>query len=552
MLAELRIRDLLLIADLSLSFSPGFNVLTGETGAGKSLIAQAVSLLLGRRAEGELVRRGAETAEVEGLFVVADEPAVRERLLAAGLPASDELLVRRVIPADGRQRCFLNGRLASLPLLAELARDLASFAGQHEHLALLEPSRQRDILDDFGRLAADREEMARLHAAAVEASGRLSDLREREKDRAQRLDWLLFRLREIEALAPAPDELDTLAREIERLRHLGFLLLTARRAVDELYERDGAVFERLGALARDLRRAVEHDGTFGGPAGTVEEAAALIAEVARGLRDYGAGEETAPERLDELAGRRAALEALVRKHGMPLPEILASKEGLATEAAELARFPEALSEAEATLARALSASRHRAEALTEARRRAGGKLAKAVTAELRDLAMPGAAFRVDLRAEAREPGPLGFDVVEFSVALNPGEGAHPLRTTASGGELSRLMLALRRALAGVGPVGTHVFDEVDAGIGGAQAALVGRKLREVSSHHQVLCITHLPQIAGLADEHFLVAKLVGDGRTATTVRRLTADERVEEIARMLGGETLTDRTRAAARELLRR
>jgi DNA repair protein RecN (Recombination protein N) len=552
MLAELRVRDLLLIADVSLAFSPGFNVLTGETGAGKSLIAQAVSLLLGRRVEGEIVRRGAQAAEVEGLFVIADEPEVREKLLAAGLPGGDELLVRRVIPADGRQRCFLNGRLASLPLLSDLARELASFAGQHEHLALLDPSRQRDILDDFGRLTADREEMGRLHSAVAEASGRLHGLREKAKDRAQRLDWLSFCLREIEALDPAPDELDLIGREIERLRHLEFLLSTARRAVDELYERDGSISEQLGALARDLGKAAGHDGTFAGPARGVEEAAALIAEVARELRSYGAGEENAPRRLEELADRRVALEALVRKHGMPLPDILALKEGLASEAAELAHFPEALAGAERALEDARTAARRRAEALSAARRRAGEQLAKAVVSELEGLAMPGADFRVDLRSGEGEPGPTGLDTVEFCVSLNPGEGAHPLRTTASGGELSRLMLALRGALSGVGPVGTSIFDEVDAGIGGAQAALVGKKLREVSAHHQVICITHLPQIAGLAEEHFLVRKQVEEGRTLTTVRRLSGAERVEEIARMLGGEILTDRTRAAARELLRR
>ncbi len=552
MLVEFRVRDLVLIEDLSLALAPGLNVLTGETGAGKSLVAQAVGLLLGRKAEPDIVRRGAEAAEVEGLFDVSDEPAVKESLAHAGLPAGDELLVRRIVPAEGRQRCFLNGRLASLPLLSEIAHHLASFAGQHEHLSLLEPARQRDLLDARGALEGRRAEMSRLAAAATAAAARLEGLRAKDRDRAARLDYLSYQLKEIEDLSPAPDELESLAREAERLRHLAFLVETARRAVDGLYEGEGAAYERLSGLARDLERAAQHDPSLAAPARAIADAAAAVEETARSLAGYGAEEEDAPGRLETVEARRAALEALTRKHGLPLPEVLRRKDEIAAEVADLGRYEEALAEAESALAAAREAARSCAEALSESRRRAASSLSAAVTAECRDLAMAGASFKVQVAREEGEPGPAGFDAVEFLVALNPGEGAHPLRRVASGGELSRLMLAVRQALSGVGPKGTYVFDEVDAGVGGAQAALVGRKLRDVGRHHQVICITHLPQIAGLADTHFAVRKKVEGGRTQTSVLSLRADERVEEIARMIGGETVSDRTRAAARDLMRR
>ncbi len=550
MLVRLRVKDLVLIEDLDLELGPGFHVLTGETGAGKSLVAAAVGLLLGWKAGSGAVRRGAREAEVEGLFDISDEPAVRERLRAAGLPSDDELVIRRVIPADGRQRAYVNGRLSSRAVLLSLAGDLASVASQREHHALLEPARQLALLDAYGDLEPELREMARLAARAAAARERWEALRAREQDRARRLDYLSFELREIEEIDPRPGELEELAREADRLRHREALLAAARGAADDLYEGEGSVFERLGARSRDLRSVARHDPSLEEDALRLEEAAELVAETARRLAGYGEGVEADPERLEEIEARRAALSDLLRKHGTDLEGLLARREEIAAEVADLSRYRESRERARREMDEARAEARDRAASLTAARKRAAAGLGRAVTAELRSLALGEARFSVRISSREGEPGPAGSDDVEFLVALNPGEGTHPLREAASGGELSRLMLAVRRALAGVGPVGTYVFDEVDAGIGGATAAAVGAKLAETARHHQVVAITHLPQIAGRAHVHHVVEKITRAGRTVTRVRRLSEEERVSEIARMLSGGASGEHSLAAARELL--
>jgi DNA repair protein RecN (Recombination protein N) len=548
MLVELKVRDLVLIERLDLTLAPGMNVLTGETGAGKSLVAAAMDLLLGRRAASELVRRGAAEAEIEGLFDVSDEPAVRARLADAGLPDSQELLVRRVVPADGRNRCYLNGRLSSLGVLGSLADGLANVSSQHEHHALLDPASQLDVLDGFGALAPRARRMGELHSAALIARERLERLRKDERDRAKRLDYLAFQVREIDEVAPQPDELERLEREMGLLRHKEQLLDTARRSADELYEADGSIYERLGALARAVTEATRIDPSLAEDARELEEATALVEDAARRLSAYERGISGDPDRLAVLEERCDVLRRLARKHGTDLAGVIAARASLATEMDALAHYEEALAEAGAEVARTESAAVEWAKALTRDRRKAARRLSPAVTRELADLSFEGASFEVSL--EPAQMGPAGADQVEFLTALNPGEGAHPLRKVASGGELSRLMLAVKRALAGVGPVGTYIFDEVDAGIGGAVASAVGRKLADVARHHQVVCITHLPQIAAFASAHFRVSKATRGGRTVTVVTRLEREERVEELARMLGGERITSRTREAAEELL--
>jgi DNA repair protein RecN (Recombination protein N) len=550
MLVHLHVRDLVLIEALDLPLAAGFNVLTGETGAGKSLVATAVGLLLGRKISGDVVRRGAKEAEVEGLFDISDEPRIKAALEAAGLPVSDELLIRRILPAEGRQRAFVNGRLASLALLVDLARDLASFAGQHEHLALLDAARQLELVDAFGKLEPEVARMTELAGEAAAALGRLTALREKERDRAQRLDYLAFQLKEIDELAPQPDEIDTLATEAERLRHLTDLLGAARRAVDDLYETDGSVYERLSAHAREIEHAAEHDPELQPEAENLLAAATEVEEAARRLGAYGEGLAPDPDRLDEVIERLELLKSLERKHGLDLAGVLLRRDEIEAEVGDLSRYEEALSEATGARDRAATLALEHAGRLTAARKKAGTALAKDIRRELEALKLAGADFRVERFPSGDEPGPTGLDRVEFVVSLNPGEGIHPLREVASGGELSRMMLAIRRALAGVGPVGTYVFDEVDAGVGGAEAALVGKMLGEVARHHQVICITHLPQIAGLSTAHFRVVKARENDRTVTSVAPLDPNERIEELARMLSGECPTDRARAAAVDLM--
>ncbi len=549
MLSSLRVRDLVLIDELDLTLSSKFNVLTGETGAGKSLAATAVDLLLGRRGSQELVRRGCEEAEVEGLFDISDEPEVKAKLAEAGLPTDDELLIRRVIPAKGKHKCFVNGRLSSLGVLAYLAEGLAKITSQHEQHSLSDPTSRLSMLDGFGNLAEDVEEMGRLFDLLEESQKKLDELNSRERDRLSRLDYLQFQLEEITRISPQLNETADIETELSKLKSLDFLKTAVSRSREVLYDGDDAIFEKLSAIATVLEDASKRDQSLQQSAESLVDAAASIEDTSRFLSKYERGLESDPDRLAELEERREALNSLCRKHGTDLNGILKLKEEFSKEIEELMGFEESRNEAEKQAEECLKQSTFFAEKLSKARKKAATSLSKAVVKELGDLLFAKAGFEAIVDSN-RALQRTGLDAVEFMVALNPGEGAHPLQKTASGGELSRLMLAIKRALAGVGPVGTYIFDEVDSGIGGPTASAVGRKLKEVSNSHQVICITHLPQIAGMADAHFFVSKKEEAGRTATVIRKLIGADRVEELARMLAGDKVTDKTRAAAKELI--
>jgi DNA repair protein RecN (Recombination protein N) len=549
MLSSLRVRDLVLIDELDLVLSPTFNVLTGETGAGKSLVATAVDLLLGRRGSQELVRRGREEAEVEGLFDISDEPDIKGRLFEAGLPVDDELLIRRVIPAKGKHKCYVNGRLSSLGVLSQLAEGLAKMTSQHEQHSLSDPASRLSLLDGFGKLSPITDDMSRLFDELEEARAALDALNSRERDRASRLDYLKFQSEEIDRVSPQPSELADIETELSKLKALDLLKSVTSQAQEVLYDGDEAVFEKLSSMSSALKDAAQRDETLLTSAETLADAAASVEDIARFLSKYERSLEADPDKLAELDERRETLSLLCRKHGTDIDGLIAMKAEFAEEIATLEGFEEARGEAEKKLAHCQERAHTVATKLSKERKKTGKTLAAAVIKELGDLMFAKAGFEVEIDSE-RPLSRTGKDMVEFLAALNPGEGAHPIQKTASGGELSRLMLAVKRALAGVGPVGTYIFDEVDAGIGGPTASAVGRKLKEVSLCHQVICITHLPQIAGMADAHFFVSKKQEQGRTATAISRLNDAERVEELSRMLGGDKVTDKTRAAARELL--
>ena len=550
MLAHLRVRDLVLIDVLDIDLSPKFNVLTGETGAGKSLVATAVDLLLGRRAAGEMVRRGCEEAEVEGIFDITDEPEVKTRLENAGLPEEDELLIRRVIPAKGRHKCYVNGRLASLGLLSHLAEGLARVTSQHEQLTLSEPQSRLTILDGFGGLFDIAQEMSDRFEAFTDAETSLKSLQEKERDRAGRLDYLKYQLDEINRIAPTSGELEVIEQDVAKLKHQAQLSETSIRAIDDLYEGNRAAFELITASANALEDMSRHDPALAPCAESLSDAAAVVEDVARTLSRYERTLSADPQQLDELIERQEALKNLTRKHGMPLDDIIEEASKLEAEIATLEAYDVAMSDARQLVDRTRLAALDFAKSLSKKRKQAAKKLSKRVVSELQDLMFNGPDFEVRIESDEKTLGKSGVDQVGFYVALNPGEGAHPIQKTASGGELSRLMLAIKRAVAGVGPVGTYIFDEVDSGIGGPVASAVGRKLKEVAACHQVICITHLPQIAGMADYHLFVSKREENGRTATDIAPLSKTARVEELARMLAGDQVTAKTRAAAKELI--
>jgi len=551
MLRELRIRDFAIIESLELEFAPGLTILSGETGAGKSILIDALALALGSRSSAEMIRTSAEQAEVEALFSLEDAAPARACLEAQEL-AQEEVLVRRLVSRSGRHRLWVNGRLATLGALFDLGRRLVDIYGQHEYQTLLQPEHHLELLDAFGghgrALLAYQQAFARFQALKEE-QGRL---RKSEAEKKERQEFLQFRIREIERVRPRPGEDEELRSERERLRHAEQLHAAAREGTDKLYEGEAAVVEALRALGRKLLAAAAHDAALQAPAEQIVSAATQLEECARELRAYADRIEADPERLIQVDDRLAELQRLKRKYGEKVEDILGLLESSRRELEGLTKSEERLAELEQELAQAREECLGLGKKLSLKRREAGERLARRVEEELKRLAMEKTGFEARLLPlPGEEPlGAAGLEQVEFFLSPNPGEELKPLARIASGGELSRIMLALRTILAAPGGVSTLVFDEVDAGIGGATAEVVGRKLKELAREHQVLCVTHLPQIACYADHHYRVSKAREKGRTLTAVKRLEPEERVEELSRMLGGVQITEKTRAHAREMM--
>ncbi len=561
MLCTLAVRQFAIIEQLEVALGPGLNVVTGETGAGKSILVHALQLVLGGRARPDAVRTGAEEAEIEALFSLDDEPDARARLAAHGLPSDGEVVIRRVLSANGRTRAFVNGRLTTLAQLTSLASGLVDLSSQHEHHTLADATTHLGWLDAFAR----HEPLVEAARAGWEAAAEADRLR-REfgtalAARAEREELVRFQLAEIDRIAPQPGEEAQMRADIERLRHAGALADTTGSVESLLQSGESAIGPQLARAVSELRGAARRDPRLATVADQVESAHRELEDAAHELGRYAAGITLDPEQLERTEARLHALSRLSRRFGGDLDAVLAQRAALS---AELALFDDA----DATVARSERATRAATEValaaarqLSASRSEAALALGAAITGELHSLAMGGARVEVALlpltggealAAAGVSLGPLGMDRAEFLIAPNPGEDPRPLRRVASGGELSRSLLAIKRVLAGLGPVGTYVFDEVDTGVGGAVADVIGRKLAEVGRHHQVICITHQPQIAAWGTHQFQVAKGVAEGRTVSSIRRLSAPERIDELARMLAGEVVTEAARRAAAELLGR
>ncbi len=577
MLQELRVENLLLIDRAELALAPGLNVVTGETGAGKTLLAQALDLLLGGRAGSGVVRAGAAEAYVEGVFSIPPELADLE-LLPTG--AEEIVLARRVWP-DGRTRAYVCGRSATVADLRELGSALLAFYGQHEHRKLMLAAVQLDVLDGFcGEAVSDlRARVGDAHARVLVVEARETDLRELAAGRERELDLLAFELDEIESVAPSEDEASELAVERERLRHLETLRGAAFGGAEAISpeDGDGGAAELLASAAAQLSAAAEIDPEL---AGLAERVAALgyeVQDAGVALRSYVAALEASPGRLEEIEERMALFARLERKHGGGIAEVLAHAERCRARRDELERAEIALAEVEASLAEARADLDRLAGELSSRRREAAPALAAAVRERLAELAMPDAEFEVDVRPRPDGCGARGADEVSLVIAPNPGMPAGPLREIASGGELSRVMLAILSVAHGGGGAGSPggagscrvagssggagssrgaggpllVFDEVDAGIGGHTARAVGEHLRALAEGRQIVCITHLPQVAAMADRHFTIAKDTAAVPTRTTVSTLAGDEVVGELVRMLGAAEGDRAASRHARQLLR-
>jgi len=587
MLTQLHVRNLAVIAEAAVELGPGLNVLTGETGAGKSIVVDSLTLLAGSRAVSELIRTGADTLTVTGVFA-PETDGWRAVLAEAGVGADgeadgDEILVRREISRAGRNRVFVNDQPTTLRLLADLAPHLLRIHGQREELGLVDPELQRVWLDRSGGAEA-RELTARVEAAFAEADelgSRLARAAGDERARLERLDLLLFQARELAAAGLVPGEEAELTAERDVLRNLEAITRALGGAYGLLYEEDGAAAERLARAAEMLEGVREWEPAAAAGAAELEEVRVRVEELARDLGRRLDGLDAEPGRLDQVESRLAQLERLLRKYGVTTAaELIARAAGVDAELAELETDAEGRDELEARFAGALAAYREAALELSAARARWGERLAAAIEAELADLGLGKArlAFALERRERGGSPltvpaapsesgggggeaavdyGPHGVDQVVLLFAPNPGEAPRALSLIASGGELSRIYLALQLAAGGAAEGGedgarrpTLVFDEVDTGIGGAQAAALGRKLQRLAGDSQILVVTHLPQVASYGDHHLKVAKEVRGERTFTRVERLGEAARAEEVARMLAGVETTDLSLSHARDLI--
>ncbi len=566
MLADLRVRSFAVIEDLEIAFEPGFNVITGETGAGKTMLMRALGLILGGRGDGDLVRDGESEAEIEALFTGSGIAPALALLGDESRPASEssELTVRRVIGARGRQRAFVDDRLVATARLGELAERLAHVYGQHEHQTLLRPETARlhlDAADGLDELAAT---MAARHRALVELEARLEAGRAGAEGLAARRELLTFQLQELGRAALRDGELEELEREREVLRHAERLRAAAAEAEQALYEQEGAVLAVVTRTSQRLAALAELDPELGTVAQLLDEARPVLEDAGRRAGARARAISADPERLEQVEERIAALQRLARKHACAPAELPARRLDLERALAELRDGAVDVGELETRLDAAAAAAWQAADALTTARAKAAPALARRITAELGELALGGAQIALALEPvtptagtpsrHVREDRALtanGTERVTWLFASNPGEPPRPLAKVASGGELSRIMLAIKAATAATTDVPTLLFDEVDAGIGGAVAETVGRKLATLAAKRQVICITHLPQIAACADHHFVMRKRAAQGRSRSSADRLSDAERVEELARMLAGVTITKEARRHAAELRR-
>jgi DNA repair protein RecN (Recombination protein N) len=557
MLKLLRINNIAIINELELEFGPGLTLLTGETGAGKSILIDALGLLFGARASPELIRTGEERAIVEGVF--ESNPAARAAE-ARGLPADgDEVVLRREVHVSGKGKATVNGALVPVAVLRELAPELAAIHGQHEPQGLLDPETHLSVLDGHAGLVDEAEALAAPFRRLREVEAELEALRRDRREAERRREMLEYQAAEVEKAGLAPGEEESLRHEKQIQASAGRLAELSGDAYRLLYDDEDAVVSRLGQIYRKVEELAAIDPRL---APHVEAKAAVRAsldDLALFLRDYREGLQVSPGRLDEIESRLALIERLKRKYGATVEEVIAFGERCRADLASLGS-PE---EREAVLQREreeltgkyLAAAR----TLSRKRRAAARELEKKMQAELGQLAMEKTRFRVQFQPDVAgdDDGAVwnerGLETAEFLISPNPGEEMRSLARIASGGELSRILLALKSLATHDDPEEgkTLVFDEVDAGIGGRVAEVVGRKLRTIAARHQVLCVTHLPQIASMAERHFVVRKRVERGRTVTDVQPLEGGERVEEVARMLGGETVTETARRHAREMVK-
>ena len=554
MIRNLHLKDFAVVSEAELAFGPGMTAISGETGAGKSLLVDALLLLTGARAEAAMVRHGAERAELAAEFSLEDAPATCEWLQAQDLDDPDDpgtCQLRRVIRADGGSRGWINGRAATLAQLGEVGELLVEIHGQHEHQALLSRPSQMALLDAFGGHATALDAVQQLTAQWKELQRRLQAHGDASAVEA-RLEWLDNQLKQFGKNSVEPYDIEELIASQKRQANAAHLLEGSARALARLGNDDGPAIESaLAHLRVELLRLAEHDPAYAQAAELADAAAIQLAEAASLIERARDGIDLDPDRLQALEDEMLRLHELGRRHKVPLEQLASVRDALTAEREALRDAGGAALRLQSERDAAALAWRSAAQTLADARKAAARRLGDAVTGLMSELGMAGGLMQVELApSAASEPSASGTEMAEFLVSANPGQPPRPLRKVASGGELSRISLAIEVAALGMDAVPTMVFDEVDSGIGGAIAEVVGRKLRELGAERQVLCVTHLPQVAAQAHHHVRVSKDTDGTTTRSAVRVLDKPARVDELARMLGGIEITSATRANAKQML--
>jgi DNA repair protein RecN (Recombination protein N) len=563
MLKELSIRNFAIIDDLQIGFSDGLTILSGETGTGKSIILNAVNLLLGSRPSADLVRSGAESAELEALFEIADSSRVAKIITEHGYEPSEGLLVRRIISRHDANRVYINGRMATIQLLNTITENLASISGQHAHQLLLKEEQHLLIVDQYGGLIPFREAVRICFNKMLPQLEKLKELKTIKERQAEHIELLEFQKKEITAANPVPGEDQDLEQERLRLKNAEELYQTVYNSIESLYSAPGSVMEKLVAVKKDLDKISRIDGQLNSKRESLQDTAYQIEDLIEGLRSYLNSIQMDEKQLEAVEERLDTLNQLKRKYGGSLDAVFEKLKSIEQGLCGIENIAEKIKEAETHIDQLHTELKDLSLKLSRKRKKTADSFAKKVMGQLATLKMSKTNFRVGLQAtpadEKTDPHltagshmitEAGIDRATFLIAPNVGEALKPLASIASGGELSRVILALKALLAKTDSVETVVFDEVDAGIGGDVAEVVGKKLADLAKHHQVICITHLPQIAKFGDSHFRISKQVSAGRTRTSINLLNTEDRYQEIARMLGGEKITPTTLAHAREML--
>jgi DNA repair protein RecN (Recombination protein N) len=553
MLTHLQIRDFAIIDAIELELRPGLTVLTGETGAGKSILVDALQLLAGGRAGAEVVRHGSERAEISGTFDLAQAPReLKQWLEEQSIGGGEDLIIRRVVSSDGRSRAYLNGQSVPLQLLREAGNILIDIHGQHEFQSLMRSAAQRDLLDGYGKHDSLAAQVGIAHRVWLEILNRTLELETKARDRDAKLELLRYQVHELGALQLKEGEVTSLLEERARLSNRGRLAEGAQTALQQLYENEeGSAHAHVSRALQALRGLASVDPKLAPVVPILEEASIQITEASRALEHYRETLDVDSARQDAVERRLSAIEELARKNRVAPAELVDRAEQLAKELEGLERAELDLAVLRKDLATALESYRVQAQQLSARRVTAGRALAKDITTRMQTLGMSGGRFQVEVTQDGNaDPAQHGIDQIEFRVTANPGQPLRALSKVASGGELSRLSLAVQVSCA-ARETRCMVFDEVDSGIGGAIAEIVGRELRSLGARGQVLCVTHLPQVASQGHHHLRVTKLTDGRTTRTALTELSAGDRVEELARMLGGVEVTAKAREHAKEMLK-